>query len=174
MQSFPIMGYGNKTVSGSLLFVGAVVYLIGTVVGEKFGNMQLYNAAIVALGVLMLVSVYFVHMAFKSMLFSPLLAFAGIGTIGVGILTYASTEYYVFAGIGYVTFALAAIVSYKFEKSPLSYLSVILGVASLLALVLWAGNVDLGSGMKVTPIIMDMLLLLWLTGFGAHIIGEDP
>jgi hypothetical protein len=40
--------------------------------------------------------------------------------------------------------------------------------------VLWAANVDLGSGIKVTPIIMDMLLLLWLTGFGAHIIGQSP
>jgi hypothetical protein len=168
------MGYGNKTLSGLLLFVGAVIYLMGTIIGGKFGNIQLYNASIVALGILMLISVYFIHKAFKSMLLTPLIALAGIGTIGVGILTYASTEYYIFAGIGYVTFALAAIVSYKFEKSPLSYLSVILGISTVLALVLWAANVDLGSGIKVTPLIMDMLLLLWLTGFGAHIIGQSP
>jgi hypothetical protein len=170
------MGYGNKTVSGSLLFVAAVVYLIGTVVGEKFGNMELYSAAIVALGVLMLVGVYFIHMAFKSMLFSALLGLAGIGTLGVGVLTYfsyATTEYYVFAAVGYVAFALASIASYKFEKNPLSYLSIFLGAAQLIALALWAGNIDLGGGMKVTPLIIDLLLLLWLTGFGAHIIGES-
>ena len=171
------MGYGNKTISGSLLFVGAVLYLLGTVVGEKFGNMELYSAAIIALALFILVGVYFVHLAFKSMLFSALLGLAGIGTLGVGVLTYfsyATTEYYVFAGIGYVTFAFASIMSYKFEKKPLSYLSVILGFAQLIALALWAANIDLGGGMKVTPLIIDLLLLLWLTGFGAHIIGEKP
>jgi hypothetical protein len=120
----------------------------------------------------MLVSVYFIQKAFKSPIFSAMLTLAGIGTIGVGLLTYASTEYYVFAGLGYVFFAVSAIMSYRYEKAPLSYLSVILGVAALIALGLWAGNVDLGSGTKVTPIIVDTLVLLWLAGFAAHIIGE--
>ncbi len=169
------MGYENKTLAGSILFVASVLYLLGTIVGEKFGNMELYSAAIILLGVLMLVSVYFIQKGFNSIIFSGLLGLAAIGTLGVGALTYgsyASTEYYVFAGIGYVFFGLSAIMSYKFEKAPLSYLSVILGAASLLALGLWAGNVDLGSGMKVTPLIIDILILLWLAGFAAHIIGE--
>jgi len=166
------MDYGKKTLSGSILFVGSIIYLLGTITAEKFGNVTLYNASIVLLGILMLISVYFIQNAFKSPIFSGLLALAGIGTIGVGLLTYASTEYYAFAGIGYVFFGLSAIMSYKYEKAPLGYISVVLGAASLLALGLWAGNVDLGSGMKVTPIIIDMLVLLWLSGFGAHIIGE--
>jgi hypothetical protein len=166
------MDYGNKTISGSLLFIGSVVYLLGTVVGEKFGNTIVFNAAVVLLGLLMLVSVYFIQRAFKSTLFSAILALAGIGTIGVGLLTFGSTEYYVFADIGYIFFALSAIMSYKYEKAPLSYLSVILGVGSLLAFLLWVASVDLGSGMKVTPIIIDTLILLWLTGFGAHIINK--
>ena len=166
------MSYGNKTLSGSILFVGAVVYILGTVAGEKFGNATLYNASVVILGLLMLLSVYFIQKAFKSIILSAFIALAGIGTIGVGLLTYASTEYYVFAGIGYIFFALAAIMSYKFEKAPLTYLSVILGVIALVSLGLWAGNIELGPGIKVTPIIIDMAMMLWLSGFGAHIIGE--
>ena len=166
------MSYGNKTISGSILFVGAVVYILGTVAGEKFGNVTLYNASVVLLGLLMLLSVYFIQKAFKSIIFSALIALAGIGTIGVGLLTYASTEYYVLAGIGYIFFALSAIMSYKYEKAPLSYLSIILGVIALLSLGLWAGNIELGPGIKFTPIIIDMAMLLWLSGFGAHIIGE--
>ena len=167
------MGFGNKTISGSLLFVAAIVYLLGTVIGEKFGNMTVYSAAILLLGLLMLVSVYFIQLAFKAPLFSGSIALAAIGTIAISLLTYASTEYYVFAAIGYIFFGLSAIMSYKYEKTPLSYISVILGIGSLIALLLWAANVDLGSGMKVTPIIIDMLVLLWLTGFGAHILGEN-
>lgn len=166
------MPYGNKTLSGSILFVGAIIYILGTIAGEKFANVTLYNASVVLLGVLMLISVYFIQNAFKSIIFSASLALAGIGTIGIGLLTYASTEYYAFAGLGYVFFALSAIMSYKYEKAPLSYLSIILGAAALVTLGLWVGNVDLGSGMKVTPIIIDMIVLLWLSGFGAHIIGK--
>ena len=166
------MPYGNKTLAGSILFVGAIIYILGTIAGEKFANLTLYNASVVLLGLLMLIAAYFVQSAFKSIVFSALLALAGIGTIGIGLLSYASTEYYVFAGMGYVFFALSAIMSYKYEKAPLSYLSIVLGVAALVALGLWVGNVDLGSGMMVTPIIIDMIVLLWLSGFGAHIIGE--
>ena len=162
----------NKTLSGSILFVGSIVYLLGTVLGEKFGNMSLYNDSIVLLGIIVLISIYFIQNAFKSPIFSGLLAVAGIGTIGVGLLTYASTEYYVFAGLGYVFFGLSAIMSYRYEKAPLSFISILLGVATLLAFGLWVGNVDLGSGMKVTPIVVDTLVLLWLAGFSAHIIGE--
>jgi len=167
------MDYGNKTLSGSILFVGCIIYLLGTVTGEKFGNMTLYNAAVVVLGVLVLISIYFIQKAFKSIIFSGMLALVGISAVGIGLLTYASTEYYVFAGLGYVFSGLSAIMSYRYAKAPLSYLSVILGAASLAALGLWAGNVDLGSGMKVTPIIVDTLQLLWLAGFAAHIIGKE-
>ena len=114
------MPYGNKTLSGSILFVGAIIYILGTIAGEKvvgvFANVTLYNASVVLLGVLMLISVYFIQNAFKSIIFSASLALAGIGTIGIGLLTYASTEYYVFAGLGYVFFAISAILSYKYEK----------------------------------------------------------
>ena len=166
------MSNENKTLAGSTLFVGSVIYILGTVLGDKYGNITLYNTSIVLLGVLMLVGAYFVQKAFKSMIFSLSLILAAVGTIGVGLLTYASTEYYVLAGLGYVFFAISAILSYRFEKTPLNYISVVLGAVALLALGLWAGNVDLGSGIMVTPITIDMLVLLWLAGFGAHIIGD--
>lgn len=166
------MGYGNKTLSGSILFVGSVIYILGTILGDKYGNITLYNASIVLLGILMIISVYFIQKAFESILFSLSLVLAGVGTIGVGLLTFASTEYYILAGMGYIFFAISAILSYKLEKAPLNYISVILGAVALLALGLWVGNVDLGGGIMVTPITIDMLVLLWLAGFGAHIIGE--
>ena len=45
------MNFGNKTLAGSVLFVGSVLYVLGTVVGEKFGKETLiYNAPVLALG----------------------------------------------------------------------------------------------------------------------------
>jgi hypothetical membrane protein len=170
------MGYGNKTLAGSILFVGGILYVLGTIIGEKFGKESLvYNVPVLLLGLFMIASTYYIQRAFKSTLFSGSLALAGIGTVGVGLLGYLmfdATFYYVFAGIGYVFFGLSAIISYKFERSPLSYFSVLLGVVAFTALLLWPLGIELVAGVKATPIIVDFAIVLWLIGFGAHIIGE--
>jgi hypothetical membrane protein len=167
------MSNKNKVVAGSLLFVGGILYILGAVIGEKFSNNLVVNASVFLLGVFMIVGVYFVQKAFRSVVFSATLALAGIGSIGVGVFQNGSTIYYAFAGIGYVFFAISAIWSYKFEKKPLSYFSVVLGVLSLVALFLWAFGIDLGSGVKLSPLIIDDIVLLWLISFGAHIIGDS-
>ena len=167
------MAYGNKTIAGSFLFVGGVLYIFGANIGGKYGNDMIVNLSVVLLGLLMIASTYFIQRAFKSTLFSILIAIAGVGTVGVGLFPWGSEIYYVLAGIGYVFFGLSAIMSYKFEKSPLSYLSILLGVLAFIALVLWAFGIDLGSGVKVTPLAVDNLILPWLIGFGAHIIGDS-
>ena len=171
------MNFGNKTLAGSVLFVGSVLYVLGTVVGEKFGKETLiYNAPVLALGLLMIVSTYYLQKAFKSTLFSILIAMAGVSTLGIGLVGYTmfdSTIYYAFAAIGYVFFGLSAIMSYKFEKAPLSYFSVALGVIAFVALLLWPTGIELVAGIKATPIIVDFAVLLWLIGFSAHIIGDS-
>lgn len=163
----------NKTFAGSLLFIGGILYVLGTVIGDKYGNTLIYNTSVFLLGLFMIAGAYFIQQAFKSGLFSILLVIAGIGTLGVGVLPQDSTIYFAFAAIGYVAFALSAVMSYKYEKPPLSYLSVVLAVFSLIALILWAADIELGSGIKVTPILVDFPVLLWLVGFGAHIIGKS-
>jgi len=165
----------NKTISGSLLFVGCVIYFMGTIIGEKFSSSLSYNLAVSVLGIFMIGSVYFLSRFLKPKIFPVLMLLAGIGTLGVGVLGYldwGSTIYYVFAGLGYVFFSISAIMAYRYERSPFSYMSIILGFTSLVALGLWVGNVDLGSGVMVTPILVDYPILLWLTGFGVHLIAE--
>ena len=163
----------NKTITGSLLFVGGIIYVLGTVIGDKYGNTLLYDSSVFLLGLFMVIGAYFIQLAFKSGLFSILLAIAGIGTIGVGAFPQDSTIYFAFAGIGYIAFALCAILSYRYEKLPLSYLSIVLGAFSLIALILWVFEIELSPGVTVSPIIVDFPILLWLIGFGAHIIGNS-
>jgi hypothetical membrane protein len=121
---------------------------------------------------LMIVGAVFFQLARKSTVFTILLALAGIGTIGVGVFSVGSNVYYAFAYLGYLFFAFAAIVSYKYERSPLSIISLLLGILSLIMFGLWVSGVSIG-GMVISPSSVDNLILPWLIGFGAHIIGES-
>jgi len=76
--------------------------------------------------------------------------------------------------------AASAIMSFKFMKSPLSYLSVILGAVTLLMLVLSLSGYSSGSSSFYLGIGkggMERLViypfLLWGLGFGAYLIGNS-
>ena len=163
----------NKKIAGFLLNVGGILYILGTVIGDKYGNATIYNLSVLLLGIFMVVGAYFIQLTFKLGIFSILLAIAGIGTTALGLLEQDSMIYFVFAGIGYVSFALSAITSYKFEESPLGYFSVALGLCTLVALIFWVSGLELSPGITITPIIADFPILLWLISFGAHIIGSS-
>jgi uncharacterized membrane protein len=166
------MTLGNKTIAGSLLLVGGVAYIFGFGVGSHYSNLQVENASIVVLGLLMVASAYFVQKGFKSAIFSILIALAGIGTIGIGVATFNMDVYLLFAYIGYTFFGLSAIMAYKFVKSPFSYLSVLLGALSLILLGLWVSGIDIG-GATVSPGLIDNVIMPWLIGFGAYIMGAS-
>ena len=167
------MTFKNIKIAGSLLFIGGVQYIFGVGAGVHYGNNTVVSSSVVLLGLLLIASAYFILKALKSMPLSILLIIAGIGALGVGFLPWGSTIYYVFAGIGYVSFGISAFLSYKFEKSPLSYMSIVLGALAFIALALWASGIDLGSGTKVTALSVDNLILPWLIGFGATIIADS-
>lgn len=162
----------NEKYAGLLLVVGGIIYLWSESVGVHYGSTVLVNAGVALLGVLMLVGAYFLQIAFKSTLFTILVVLAGIGTIGVGVLPFGDMTYYAFAYLGYAFFGLSALMSYKFVKSPLNYIFILLGVLSLLGLLLWVSGVDLG-GVRASPVVIDYLILPWLVAFGANIIQEQ-
>jgi uncharacterized RDD family membrane protein YckC len=68
--------------------------------------------------------------------------------------------------------------SYKFEKSPLFHVSVILGAVSLLAIVLFilghgSSGFYLGLGLGGMERFIIYPVLLWALGFGAYLIVES-
>ena len=162
------MNYGNRTLAGTLLFLGSVVYVLGTISGERlFESMNVYNLSVVLLGIFMIAGAYFLQRAFKSVVFSLLVAIAGVCALGVGLLVGNPSIYHPVAAVGYITFGLSAIVSYKFAKAPFSYFCVALGAISLIFFAVWAY-----SGATTTSLTTDFSQLLWLAGFAAHIIAE--
>jgi hypothetical membrane protein len=195
------MNYDDKKIAGLLIFVGVAQLVLAVVVSEAvysgysvgqqpmsdLGNWSLagnsaaiFDVSVILLGMLSITSAYFIQRTFKNRLFTSLWVITGVSSIGVGIV--AENIYLplhgVFSVIVMVFGAVAAIISYRFQKSPLSYLSVILGAVMLSAMVLFilgrgSSGFYLGLGEGGMERFIIYPLWLWLLGFGAHLIGDS-
>lgn len=179
--------------SGSLLFIGSTQFILGIILSEALypgyntstqtisslgvgPSAIIFNSSILLMGVLGLIGVYFLHQVYKFNLFSILLGLAYIGAIGVGIFTEALTTFdlhVIFSFMAYVFGGIAAIISYKQQKQPMSIFSVILGAVSLLAIIILASGNNLGLGLGGIERIVAYPLLLWLVGFGSQLLSKN-
>ena len=183
------MKYDKRKIAGSLLFIGGVIGVLGIIVAEALypgystsdnyisdlgvgPSALVFNSSMVILGVLVLCGAYFIQKAFNFKLLTILVAVAGIGAIGVGLFTEdAGTAHLIFSFLILFFGGLSATASYKVQKAPASYFSVILGAMSLLAIALFASGtlLDLGKGGMERMIAYPSLL--WLVVFGGYLIG---
>ncbi len=185
------MIYDNRKIAGLLLVVGGVLCILGIIIAEALypgystsenyisdlgvgPSALIFNSSIFLLGVLTISCAYFIHKAFNSIPFSMMLAITGIGAMGVGLFTEdAGVLHTVFSLITFLFGGILAIVSYKFQKPPLSYVSVVLGFVSLVALVLFASGTYLDLGKGGMERLIAYPVLLWAVSFGGHLIGDS-
>ncbi len=183
------MKYNNGKIAGSLLFIGGVQSLLMIIIAEALypgfsvsenwisdlgvGTTALiFNSSIFLLGTMGLVATYFIQREFNFKPFSILLAIASIGAIGVGLFSEDFIPIHtVFSLITFLFGGLSAILSYKLQKPPLSYFSVALGMMAILALVLTGSRTYLGLGPGGMERMIAYPALLWVVGFGGHLIG---
>jgi hypothetical membrane protein len=190
------MNYNNKRTAGLVVFVGAVQFVLAIIISEAvysgysvgqqymsdLGNWSLagnfaaiWNVSAILLGLFVIAGAYFIQRGFKNRLFTSLLVITGVGAVGMGVVAEDISDpvHSIFALFAFVFMAAAAIMSYKFVKSPLSYISVILGAVSLLALVFYFSGFYLGLGLGGMQRLIIYPLLLWNLGFGAYLIGDS-
>lgn len=183
------MNHGNEKIAGSLLFIGCVLCVLGIIVAEALypgystsdnyisdlgvgPSSLIFNSSLFLLGVLIVGGAYFIERAFNFRLFSIFVAVVGIGAIGVGLFTEdAGVLHAIFSLVTFLFAGLSAIMSYKLQKPPFSYFSVISGVVVLLALVFFASGTFLGLGKGGMERMIAYPALLWTVGFGGYLIG---
>lgn len=183
------MNHENEMIAGLLLLVGGVLCILGIIVSEALylgystsfnyisdlgvgPSSLIFNSSIILLGVLILGGAYFLQKAFNFRLFSIFMIAAGVGAIGVGLFTEHVGVLHVIVSVVTFLFAgLSAITSYKLQKPPFSYFSVISGIVVLSALVLFASSTFLGLGKGGMERMIAYPALLWTIGFGGYLIG---
>jgi hypothetical membrane protein len=178
-------------IAGTLLFLGVVQFLIGMIIAEALhpnysvsGNYisdlgvgstaLIFNSSVFLLGLLAVASVYFIRKAFKSNFLFITLILTGIGAMMVGLFPEtAGVMHSVASLITFLFGGLSAVVSYKVEKPPFSYLSVMLGAMGLVALGLFASGNYLSLGVGGMERMIAHPVLLWAVGFGGHLVSHS-
>jgi hypothetical membrane protein len=192
------MDSNNKMIAGALLFVGGLQFVVAMIVAEAVypnysvsGNYisdlgvwskssaAIFNPSIVLLGLAILVGAYFIQHEFRLGAITGLFVLAGLGPIGVGLFpenTFLVSGvpfiHSIAALISFVFGGIAAIACYRITRGPFRYFSVILGVTTLLALVLFAatgpGYLGIGVGGMERMIVYPNLI--WTIGMGANLL----
>jgi len=178
-------------VSGSLLFLGGSQFIIFMVVAEALhpgysvsGNFisdlgvgpaaPIFNTSIIVLGLTVIVSSYLIFKAFKSTLVTILLTLSGLGAVGVGVFPEtAGLIHSIMATVAFFFGSLSAIIAYRIEGTPMKYLSVMMGIASLVALIFFGLGLYFGLGQGGMERMVAYPALVWLTAFGGYLTSSD-
>ncbi len=190
------MFYSDRKLAGTLAFIGAVQCIIGINVAEELypgysvsanpisdlgatcrttcmiqePASLVFNSAVIVLGALGITASYFLYRTTRWKLLTLFMALSGIGAIGVG--TFPETTGVVHKIVSLIVFlfgGLAAVSSYRIQEAPLNYLSIILGVLALVALVLYSSGTYLTLGQGGMERMIAYPALLWFVGFGAYL-----
>lgn len=167
--------YPGYSISGNYISdLGATCTdTMGCVIHQPTAN--IFNGSIILLGLLAIFGAYLLWRASMGLILSILVALLGVGTIGVGTLTEVyGVAHSIVSLIAFLFGGLGAIWAYTVVKSPFRYVSVILGVAVLAALVLYVSNTMLGLGVGGMERMVVYPEILWGLGFGAHLTAYSP
>jgi len=189
------MNVDNRSLLGSLLFVGAAQFILVMTVAEALypgynmatnyisdlgvgSTALLFNTSVVLFGVMTLLGAAFGRRSLGAPLMLTLVL-AGAGVVGVGLFPETTGAPHLICSL--ITFffgAASAIISYRVTRRPLSYFSVVLGVIALAALVLlfffplYFPHYDLGIGIGGMERMIAFPSLVWALGFGGFMMGS--
>jgi hypothetical membrane protein len=199
------MVHPNGKTAGILFFIASTQFVLGLIVAEALypsysvsnnyisdlgvgPSSVIFNSSIFLLGFLSIIGAYFLPRTTDFRVLTILLALMAIGAMGAGVFTKDFTTIHgAVSSMAFVFGGLSAIISFKVLKTPLSAMSVVLGLMALGAFVLFAGGI-LTSGafasseaqasdffLGLGPGGMERMIvypaLIWLAGFGGHLIA---
>jgi hypothetical membrane protein len=136
----------------------------------------IFDTAMVVSGILTIITSYFIQRSYRKKAVSSSIGLFGVGALGVGIFNGSYGDIHaIFAILAFLMGGLAAIISYRIQKFPMNYLSIILGGIALLDLLLYyiLGQESpfwvLGIGGLERWVAYP--ILLWGIGFGGYLMG---
>ena len=202
------MGLSDAAKAGVALFVGVVQFGIFEMVAEfvypgysvsanrisdlgppcangvscpSNSSWLVFDASITFMGLCVLLTAYFLYRYYKWKPITGLVGLAGLGAVGVGILNESSPYmlHDLFSLLTFIGIGLTALVSYRLQKPPLGYFSVILGLVTLVSLVLYVADsgVTAGGDLGIGPGGLERMVvypvLFWSLAFSGHLMALD-
>jgi len=200
------MSHSTEKMAGTLFFIAATQFVLGLIIAETLypgysaynnyisdlgigPSSIIFNSSVFLLGLLLLIGTYFQRHASGFKTVNILLILMASGAIGVGIFTKDfRTIHGAVSSMAFFFAGLSAIASFKVLKKPFSLITIILGMISLGALVLFScglitsgsltsdeaydSNFFLGLGPGGMERMIVYPALMWLAGFGGHLAAK--
>jgi len=134
----------------------------------------LFDTSIALMGLLIIIGAYFLHRAYEWKPATVMIAIAGIGALGVGLFPETTGIWHsIFSLIVFLFAGLTALVTARFQRKPMFYFSIVLGLATLAALFLYLGGEYVGLGAGGMERMVVYPVLVWSIGFGGHLMAVD-
>lgn len=133
----------------------------------------IFNGSIIVLGILVVISAYYLQKAFRRKVFSLFMLLAGLGAIGVGVFPETTgIIHLVVSFIAFIFIGLASLMSYRIVTSPLNYVSIILGALTLVDMVLFITGNYLGMGVGGMERMIVYPALVWGLAFAGFLVNR--
>lgn len=204
------MNLDKKRLAGTLLSIGALQWFFSVMTAEglhqgynltpsqwiPYSNQihyvselglgstaPIFNISTIVLGLMVAFASYLLYLKNRNTLFSSLLLICGVGAAGVGVFpTNMQPIHGVFQVFALWFGAFSAILSFRKQVVPLSYISAALGIVSFVTSIVFFPYLGLGAndtstflglGKGVMERIVIYPLILWVFGYGYHIAAKN-
>jgi hypothetical membrane protein len=189
--------------AGALLFLAGATILMGIITAEALypgafstgGNeisdlggtrppssvvlqpsATIFNVSMMAVGVAVAISSWFIHQAFGRRSCTIPVAILGLGALGVGLFPGNTGDpHAIFSMVTFVSGGISAITAAQIVRGPFRHLSAGLGVVALLAL----ASTFLGDASPIASLGIGGIerwiaypVVVWLTAFGGYLSGR--
>lgn len=133
---------------------------------------DIFNTSIVLLGVLLIFAAYYLFRGSGSGLLALFEALSGVGAIGVGVFNESfGVAHIFFSAFTFFSIGIQAILIYGVTKPPISYISVLTGVVTLAAILLYGTGTYLGLGQGGMERMIVYPVLIGGIAFGGYLIA---
>jgi len=198
MSILDLFKKNSHSIAGTLLFLAGVAAIMGIITAEAFypsgyttsnseisdlgssrppnsiimqPSASIFNSTMILTGLMTLIGAYCVFLNYRKLIFNIPFSLFGLGVLGVGIFPgNVAILHPISAMITFISGGIAAIASSKILDSPFRYISICLGVIALFFLFTLGFFIPiLGDGGTERWIAYP--IVMWLTGFGAYLLG---
>ncbi len=187
-------------IAGSALFIGVVQFALAVFVAQflypgysvsqqaisdlgatcRQGSCQIFqpsstifNSSIVLAGLLVLITGFYFRKSVRANIVVACALISGAAMIGIGVFPETfGIIHNIASGIAFLFISFTAITAYRVQRSPFSYFSVVLGVISLAAAVLYEDSVYLGLGQGGMERMIVYPVLLWAVAFSGQLVSQ--
>lgn len=138
----------------------------------------IFDTTMVVTGLAILVAAYLVHRALRRPVATIPTGLLGLGVLGVGVFPGNTGPHPIFALLAFVAGGIAAVASARLVEPPLRYVFTGFGLVALTALATglfllgWDPVAQLGEGGVERWVAYP--IVLWLVGFGSHVMTVTP